>query len=110
MNITEEKKGEVVIVHLQGRLDANSSPAIESKINELTQAGSLKILIDMHDVDYLSSAGMRVLLSVTKKLKSVNGKLGVFALTDDVMDIIKMAGFHQILFIAPSEEEAIKAL
>lgn len=110
MNITEEVKGDVVIIRLDGRLDATSSPQLEAKVNELIEQKQQKLILSLQNVDYLSSAGMRVLLSITKKIKSISGKLMICSLTDDVMDIIKMAGFNQILPISASEEKAIQEI
>lgn len=110
MKVSEEVKGDVVIIRLEGRLDATTSAQIESKVNSLTEDKKLKIIFNLQNVDYLSSAGMRVLLSVTKKLKSLNGKFIVCSLSDDVMDIIKMAGFNQIIQIVSTEEKALQEL
>jgi anti-anti-sigma factor len=110
MEAQVEEKGEVVVVHVKGRLDAASSPQLEKKINAIIESGHFKLLLNMAGVDYLSSAGMRLMLSVSKKLKHLEGKVVASNLSDDVMEVIKMAGFHQILELYPSEEEGINHL
>ncbi len=97
-----------VILRIDGRLDAASAPILERKINGLMDEDRYYLALDFSRVDYLSSAGLRVLLSATKKLKIKKGALILFALVDDVSDVIKMAGFDKILHICSSEKEALQ--
>ena len=97
-----------VILRIDGRLDAASAPILERKINSLIDEDHYHLILDFTRVDYLSSAGMRVLLSATKKLKSKKGALILFSLVDDVNEVIKMAGFDKILHICSSEKEALQ--
>lgn len=103
----EEEKGKTV-VRVEGRMDAANSPKLESKLNELVEGGKTLLLLDFAKVDYLSSAGMRLLLSMTKKL-SDKGGLNVCSVNEEVMEIIKMAGFERILNIYRTEQEALDA-
>ena len=103
-----EKVDNKVIGRLEGRLDAASSYALQQKLDKLIEEKNLDILLDFTRVDYLSSAGMRLLLSTTKKLKTEKGCLVIFALTEDVNEIIKFAGFHKILNICSNEQEALR--
>lgn len=97
-----------VILRLDGRLDASSAPILERKIASLIDEDHFHLILDFSRVDYLSSAGMRVLLSATKKLKSKKGNLVLFSLVSDVEEVIKMAGFEKILHICSSEKEALQ--
>lgn len=106
MEALVEEKGDVIVVRVQGRLDAASSPQLEKKLNAIVESGHFKMILNLSGVDYLSSAGMRLMLSVSKKLKHLEGKVVACSLSEDVMDVIKMAGFHQVLEIYPSEEES----
>ena len=108
VEIKEEKKGDVLILHLHGRLDAVSSPTAERKIFDYINNGQHQLLLDFSGIDYLSSAGMRMLLSTTKKLKALSGKLVVSSVTQNVLDVLKMSGFDHVLELAPSEEEALR--
>src|ERR1700733_15634328 len=100
-----EEKGDVVVVSVQGRLDAASSPQLEKKINSIIESGHFKLILNFAGVDYLSSAGMRLMLSTSKKLKHLEGKVVACNLNDEVLEIIKMAGFHQVLEVYANEEE-----
>lgn len=106
--VTLEEIEHRVILRLEGRLDAASAPLLEQRINPLIQEGHYHLLLDFSRVDYLSSAGMRVLLSVAKRLSAKKGELILFSLGEEVLEVIKMAGFHKILRILPSEKEAIQ--
>ncbi len=110
MEATVEEKGDVVVIRVKGRLDAASSPQLEKKITSIIEAGHFKLMLNMAEVDYLSSAGMRLMLSVSKKLKHLEGKVVACSLNDDVVEVIKMAGFQQVLEIYPSEEEGLNHL
>lgn len=110
METLVEEKGEVVVVRLKGRLDAASSPQVEKKINAIIESGHFKLLLNLAGVDYLSSAGMRLMLSVSKKLKHLEGKVVACNLSDEVLEVIKMAGFNQVLELYPSEEEGFNHL
>lgn len=97
-----------VILRLDGRLDAATAPILDRKIHSLIDEDHYYLLLDFSRVDYLSSAGMRVLLSATKKLMAKKGGLILFSLTEEVNEVIKMAGFDKILRIFSSEKEAIQ--
>ncbi len=103
----EEKKGKH-LVHIKGRLDAANTPKLELKLNELVSGGSDKVILDFAKIDYLSSAGIRLLLAMAKRLSSQGG-FKLCAIRRDVMEIIKMAGFDRILEIYATEKEALAA-
>ncbi len=109
MNITKEELKGVIVLRCEGRLDATTSPQLEDAINQLIDQERNKIAMDFGAVDYLSSAGMRLLLSVTKRLKAKKGKLSIFGMHDEVSEIINMAGFSTILAIYSGEEDALKS-
>lgn len=110
MEAQVEEKGDIVVVRVLGRLDAASSPQLEKKINSIIETGHFKLILNLGGVDYLSSAGMRLMLSVSKKLKHLEGKIVACNLNDEVLDVIKMAGFHQVLELYPTEEESFNHL
>jgi anti-anti-sigma factor len=110
LNISLEEQPKYKIVRLEGRLDANTTPALEQKLAKLFELPEQSVIMDFSKVDYLSSAGMRLLLSATKKIKARGGKLVFCGMGEEVMEIVKMAGFERILTIRSTEEEALKAL
>ncbi len=97
-----------IVVRLEGRIDAATAPLLERKLDHLLEQKHWQILLDFTQVEYLSSAGMRVLLSTTKKLKVHKGQLILFALTEEVAEIVRLAGFDKILHLCSSEKEALQ--
>lgn len=106
MEAQVEEKGDVIVVRIKGRLDAASSPQLEKKINSIIESGHFKLVLNFAGVDYLSSAGMRLMLSVSKKLHNLEGKMVACSLNEEVMEVIKMAGFNQVLELYNTEEES----
>ena len=97
MNINIEKDNGKVIFKLAGRLDTTTAPELEKAINGEGEA--LKSLIlDFQGVDYISSAGLRVLLTAQKKMNS-QGYMELVNVNETVMDIFEMTGFADILVI-----------
>ena len=97
MNINIEKENGVTVIKLDGRLDTTTAPELEKMING--QGDELKSLVlDFKGVDYISSAGLRVLLTAQKKM-NVQGYMELRGVSEAVMDIFEMTGFADILVI-----------
>lgn len=107
MNVTKDTKNDKKIIRLDGRLDATSVPQVEEFLNVEINGKSLIVVIDFSKVDYLSSAGMRLLLSCSKRMRGKNGELRIHSIQDDVKEIIQMAGFEKVLSIYPDEQRAL---
>lgn len=97
MNINIERENGKVIMKIEGRLDTTTAPELEKAINDEGEA--LKSLtLDFGGVDYISSAGLRVLLTAQKKM-NVQGSMELTNVSEAVMDIFEMTGFADILVI-----------
>ena len=97
MNINIEKENGVTILKVEGRLDTTTAPELEKAINNEGEA--LKSLtLDFKGVDYISSAGLRVLLTAQKKM-NIQGSMELTNVSEAVMDIFEMTGFADILVI-----------
>ncbi len=107
LQIHLEEIDKKLVVRIEGRIDAASAPVLDKKLEQLIEEKHREILLDFTRVDYLSSAGMRVLLAVTKRLHSLKGDLTLFALDADVFDIIRVAGLDKVLHICSNEQEAL---
>jgi anti-anti-sigma factor len=110
MEIIQAKSSDATILKLEGRLDTNTSSIFEEKLMGLINTNENKIVIDFTRLDFISSSGLRVLLLAGKKIKSVNGKLGLCALRKHVKDVFDVAGFTMLFSVFPSQEEAVKNL
>jgi anti-anti-sigma factor len=110
VEIVEEQNGDILVLYFKGKLDAISSPNAEKKIFECINAGQYKLIFDFSSVDYLSSAGLRVLLSTRKKLKALAGVLLLAAVNPNVIDLLVISGFDHVFELSPSVNEAIKKI
>jgi anti-sigma B factor antagonist len=109
MEISTSESGDVRILSFQGNLDTNTAPDAESEINGLIDGGAQKLLVNFEKLDYISSAGLRVLLATAKKLKASSGDLKICCLNQTVQEVFDISGFSTILSVASSEEEALGA-
>lgn len=105
IEVKEEVDGEKLVLRLIGRVDANTAPPLEEQVLKKIDQGSHKILVDFEKVDYISSAGMRFLLSCTKKMKGVSGKFVICSMSEGVIEVVNMAGFNHVLAIADDESQ-----
>ena len=96
MKIDLKKEDKKLTIKLGGKLDTNTSPDLDSKMSELE--GMEEVVIDMKDLDYISSAGLRVLLSM-QKVMNKQGKMTIINVCENVMDIFEVTGFSDILDI-----------
>lgn len=110
MDITEEKQAGVHAFKLKGRLDSNTSLAFEQRLFESITDGTRNVIIDFKDLDYISSAGLRVILKATKALRRENGKIMLCAMQDYVKEVFEIAGFDAFLPIVATLDDARRAL
>ena len=102
MEITKTQGPEALELRLQGRLDASWADHVGKAIDDAIRAGSHRIELNFSQVDYLSSAGLRVLVKFYKELKAVQGSLTITEPSGGAFAILKMAGFARMLVAAPS--------
>lgn len=97
MIITTEKKDAAVTLHISGRLDTITAPELEAAVNTMPE--DVKALtLDMAEVAYISSAGLRVLLGAQKKMNKI-GSMKMTGVCGTVMDVLEITGFADILTI-----------
>jgi anti-sigma B factor antagonist len=109
MDIVEEKNDTVSIFRPNGRLDSNTSQGFEQKVFGAISEGTKKMVIDFKDIDYISSAGLRVILKATKALARDNGKIMLCDMQDYVKEVFEIAGFDAILPIVPTLDDALES-
>ncbi len=109
MEIIQDKENGVAIFKLNGRLDSNTSQGFEKKIFQAITDGSKHMVIDFKDLDYISSAGLRVILKATKALKREDGRIMLCSMQDYVKEVFEIAGFDSFLPIVPNLEDALKS-
>ena len=93
MEVVEKKQNGICILGLLGRLDSNTSPEFEKKIFGVIQDGTKSLIVDFESLDYISSAGLRVLLKATKELKRSDGKIVLCSMKEYIKEVFEIAGF-----------------
>ncbi|MDD1719422.1 MAG: STAS domain-containing protein [Methanoregulaceae archaeon] len=109
MEVRKFNKQSFVLIEVSGRVDTTSAPDLETEINRLIGEGNRRLLLNMSDVAYISSGGLRVLLATAKKLRGDNDRLGLCSPSPEVNKILKLAGFTSIFPIYAHEDDAVAA-
>lgn len=109
MDINIEKNGNVTIIELNGDLNANSTAKIQDQVLSATPPNS-KVLLDMTNVKYMSSAGLRFLLLLSRQLGGQVGNIVLTGLREEVEDVMSITGFLDFFVTAENRTEALKTL
>jgi len=110
MELRTQPDGNVLVVTVTGKLDTVTAPQYEQKIREIIDGGNLRIVVDFDQLDYISSAGLRVLLLMSKLLKAKGGKACLANVKGNVRSVFEMSGFTAILDMIDSVPVAVKAV
>ena len=97
LNINKNLNGETLTVSLEGRLDTTTAPQLEESLRE-SMTGISELILDFKDLEYISSAGLRVLLSAQKNMAK-QGSMKLIHVSDVIMEIFEVTGFVDILTI-----------
>ena len=110
MDISEDRKADAVILALSGKLDATTAKTFEDRIFGVINSGTQRLVVDLSQLDYVSSSGLRVFILAAKRLQTVDGKIVLCSMKDHVRQVFDLAGFSSMLSIYGSRDEAIKGL
>jgi anti-sigma B factor antagonist len=109
IEIRQEQVGEVHVLALAGRLDTETSADLELALQDLQATGATRFVIDLGEIGYVSSAGLRVLLALAKQLDGGRGSLKLCALNEAVKQVFDVAGFSRLFAIFPDRDAALGA-
>lgn len=107
MELVTEKQGIVVVVKVKGRMDALTAPDFEKKCLFWLQQGESKLAVDLGELEYLSSAGVRAILIVARKFKSVDGSICFCRVKKMVKNVFLLSGLTSMFPVYESLEEAL---
>lgn len=110
MELVEEVHGRLVVVTARGRLDGSTSQAFAARMEKLAAASEPRLLVDFAEVDFVSSAGLRAVLSVLKRVKAANGILALCAVRAPVREVLDITGFLGMLDVHTGRAEAMAIL
>jgi len=108
MEIATRKEGGAAVVTVKGRIDAVTAPEFETGLLALMAGGDVTMVLNFSELEYISSAGLRSILSVAKQLKAKSGKLLFAGLQGPVKDVFKISGFGSIFSIFETEADALR--
>lgn len=110
MKIETKTSGEIKIVNIIGIMDTATSPQAEDGIRDILESGCKKVVINLSATEYMSSSGLRVLLSTAKKLWADDGQFRICEPNKVVKDILDTSGFSVIMDVKDNEADAISSL
>ena len=110
MELMQEKKGKATIFTLSGRLDTNSAPAIEEQIVDSIKQGNHYIILDCEKLEYISSAGVRALVHLYRRLDKLHGHLFLSGVRQSVENILQITGFLPFFNLVDSVDQALRSV
>ncbi|MDD3609540.1 MAG: STAS domain-containing protein [Halothiobacillaceae bacterium] len=108
MHITDETLTDAQVVHVSGRLDSTTSPLLEQYLLSVVESHP-RVIVDFTRLDYISSAGLRVLLMAAKKSRARSGAFALCALKPALREVFEISGFLSIIAVHPDAESARQA-
>jgi anti-sigma B factor antagonist len=110
LEMTHELRNGALILRPTKRIDSSTAKSFEEQTNALIAGGAKKVVMDFSDVDYISSAGLRVVLTTAKRAKAEGGGLTLCGEQSNVKDVLEVSGFASIFGVHANVDEALKAL
>jgi anti-anti-sigma factor len=108
MKLSATTIGPVTVVRMEGNLDSESSPPVHDELARLIDEGASRLLVNLEGVGFVSSAGLRIIVSALKKLMDCGGELRLSNLNDPVTQVFEISGLISVLKVFATEEEALQ--
>lgn len=108
MRFDDSNLGGAPVIGVSGRIDAAAAPLFESHCSRYLDEGHTTLVIDLSDVDYLSSAGLRSLVAVSRRLRPMNGKMMIVGVRGTVKEIFDIAGFSDLFPMCDTIRDAAR--
>lgn len=110
LTFSTETQDAITIIRLQGLLNSNNAPEMEAGILPMIDGGARQLLLDFSELEYVSSAGLRVVLVLAKRLKKDGGQLVLCCMQPHVYEVFEISGFTTILAVAQDKAAALAQL
>ena len=110
MDVAAERQDDVLSVLVSGRIDGSNAAAFEETIRAAIAESDRAVIMDFEKLSYISSAGLRVLLTIAKNLSGRDAKLALCAMSDQIREVFETSGFDKIIPVHPSKAEALASL
>jgi anti-sigma B factor antagonist len=109
MAVSLATAGAVTVAALTGELDASTAPAVQQQLLPLAQPGA-RVVLDLTAVPYMSSAGLRLLLSIYRQISANSGAIALAGVADEIKDTMGVTGFLKFFAVHDSVEAAVASL
>ena len=107
MHIQQTNYDGVSVIAPSGRIDTTTSAAVEAAVRHAVDGGARDLVIDFGDVEYISSAGLRVFLVLAKRMRDLQGRLVLCSMPEPVRQVFRLAGFMPLFRVEPSRDAAL---
>lgn len=105
----EERPGDSWLIGVSGRLDQNLTPELEAELESLLAGGHNRLIVDLSEVNYINSGGLRCLVTAWRKAKKQGGNVILSGLKARVYEVFSMVGFDRVFTVYPTAEAAQEA-
>jgi anti-anti-sigma factor len=109
LQITREKRDAIDVVCMSGRLDTNTAIEADVELKKIIASGSLQIVLNFKNLNYISSSGLRIMILALREMKKRQGDVKLACLRPSVKEILHIAGFDRLFSLYETEEEAVKS-
>lgn len=106
-NTSTREIGDVNVVYLNGFLDAHTAPVLEDTFSSLVEQNKFKLVVNLKDLTYISSAGLGVFMAFIEKMRENNGDIKLTSMNEKVFNIFDLLGFPLLYEIFNNEEDAV---
>ena len=110
MAVTIERQDNTIIAQVSGRVDGTNAAEFQDDLIPVTEGSNQSVILDIGELSYISSAGLRVILLIARTLRSKDATFIVCSPTDSIREIFEISGFSQIIPIHNSQAEAVAAI
>lgn len=109
MLITTRQVYEVLVIDMEGRLDSKAAGYGNDEVVRIVKEDHKKILVNLEKLDFISSAGLRVLLLASKLQQEKKGQIKICCANDMVRNVLETCGFNSLISLYPTESDAMKS-
>ena len=110
MDLREDTAGRITILEVKGRVDSTTAPALGEKMNEFLATPQRRLVLDLRQLEYISSAGFRVLLITNRATAEKQGKLALCGVTGEVRRLFEIGSFMEQFLICQTQADGIGKL
>jgi anti-anti-sigma factor len=110
LSISKITSTDPIIIKIEGRIDGLTSKQISTELDEIIRSGIKNLILDFAGVYYLSSAGIRVLINIMKRLNAENGQLFFVSLSHHILEIFKISGLSSVFKVFDTYQDITDSL